>query len=479
MSRKRLTVIIAASLTAACIFALVAAPTHTDNMDAPIPPPADSPNDISDTNEGHADAPIPPPADSPNDISDTGDGHADVPIPPPADSPNDISDTSAEYTGPQIPSEAASSSNAFAIDMYRKITSDPKHKDENVFFSPFSLYIAASLVYEGARGETASQIERVFDLEPDDRMRHEIISNTSSSINRHDPHATLVTANALWLDRGFDPYQEYVDIVHDVYRADIDRLDFLNDSENGAKRINAWAGDKTQDRIPEVVTPKDVYRAASVSTNMIYFKGAWAAQFDPADTHRGTFWRIDASKAEADFMRNTAFFNYAESDLAQILQMPYEGGRLSMLVFLPSERDGIRGLEDVISAQRIKTWKEGMSTMEVTVLMPKFEMETHYELNDHLTSLGMPHAFDPILANFSGKVDLTKIPENLYVSSASQSAFVKVNEEGTEAAAVSVFIDKVTSEPPKFIADRPFIFAIQDDASGTILFMGRVSDPAK
>ena len=434
MSRKQaIIIIIAAALTAACISVLVAATTGAE--------------------------------------------YAGPQIPAPVNAPNGSSSPSAEYAGPQIPPEAASSNNAFATDMYRQIAADSAHKDRNVFFSPFSLYTAASIVYEGAHGETASQIERVFGFEPDDNIRHEIMSNASSSINRHDPHATLVTANALWLDRGFDPYQEYVDIVRGVYRADIDRLDFANDAENSAERINAWAGDKTQGKITRAVTLRDVEQAASVSSNAIYFKGTWTTQFDPADTHRGAFWRTDASKAEVDFMRNTAFFNYAESDLMQVLQMPYEGGRLSMLVFLPSERDGIRGLEDAISAQRIKTWTEGMSPLEVTVLMPKFEMETYYQLNGYLARLGMSHAFDPVLANFSGKVDLTKIPGNLYVSSASQSAFVKVNEEGTEAAAVSAFVDRIISEPPEFIADHPFVFAIQDDASGAILFMGRMLDP--
>lgn len=385
--------------------------------------------------------------------------------------------THSEYTGPPIPPAVALSNNAFAIDMYKQVAADPAHEGRNIFFSPFSLYTAASSLYEGARGETASQMMQVFGFEPDNLMRHELMSNASSSINRNDPHATLTNANALWLDRQFTPYQEYVDIVNYVYRADVDRLDFQDGVSSSAKRINGWASDKTGGKITNIVAAVDIENAAAVLNNAVYFKGIWTSKFDPADTHQNTFWPTPADSVTADFMRVTAHFDYGIYENMNILRMPYKGDRLSMLVFLPSERDGVHDLEHALSVQNMEIWTQYMESQKVTVLMPRFETETDYTLKGYLSNLGMIHAFDAKLADFSGIVDLTKLTENLSVLGANQNAFVKVNEEGTTAAAVSAYVVGPVSEPPKFIADRPFIFAIQDDESGTILFMGRMSDP--
>ena len=355
--------------------------------------------------------------------------------------------------------------------------------DKNIFFSPFSIYTAASFLYEGARDETASQMIHVFGFEPDDRTRHDLMSNTSSSINRIDPHVTLVTANALWLDEQFDPYQEYVDIVRNTYHADIDRLDFAYDAENSATRINDWASDKTRGKITNVVTKEGLEDdIIAVLNNAVYFKGDWAVQFDPALTHKDSFWITSNDSVTADFMRLMGNFDYGIFEDTQILRIPYEGDRLSMLVFLPLKLDGIHDLERVVSAQNMDMWRQNMAPREVIIWLPKFETETNYSLNYYLSNLGMPLAFDRNVANFSGMADLTKVVENIFVNKASQKAYVNVNEKGTEAAAVTTFGVAVTTsleptEPPKFIVDHPFVFTIQDDKSGAILFMGRMSDP--
>lgn len=388
--------------------------------------------------------------------------------------------TSQQYAGPPIPAHISTSSTDFAVDMYGQIAADLGHKDTNIFFSPFSIYTAFAFLYEGAGGQTASQMQDVFEFATDEQTRHEQMSQTMKSINRNDPQATLVIANALWLDKRFEPYllAGYADIVRDTYTADIDTLDF-KDSVNSAKRINDWASDSTSGKIKEVVDPTTVMGAAAILNNAIYFKGTWVMQFDPDETYKDSFWRQPEDPVRSNFMRTEASFNYTESDGIQILRMPYNGDRLSMLVFLPSEDVGIDGLEKMLSTHKIDEWRQDMQDVRVTAIIPKFTTNTHYELNNYFGLLGMQDAFNPEMADFSGMADLEKLKYLLYVSNATQDAFVDVNEEGTEAAAVTTIVLVAETGPDikLFNANRPFIFAIQDDESGTILFMGRLSDP--
>ena len=385
-----------------------------------------------------------------------------------------------QYSGPSIPEYVSASSTDFAVDMYGRIASDPAHADRNIFFSPFSMYAAFASLYEGAGGQTASQMEDVFGFAADAQARHEQMSDAMKSVNHNDPHAALTTANALWLDKRFEPYllAEYAETVRGTYTADVDTLDF-KDSENSAKRINDWASDRTHGKIKNVVHPLSVWDAAAILNNAIYFKGTWMTQFDPGDTRKDSFWRQPEDPVRADFMRTEAAFNHAESDGVQVLQMPYEGDRLSMLVFLPSQDVGIDGLERMLSAHKIDEWRQELRDGQVRVMMPKFTASTHYDLVDHLELLGMQDAFNRELANFSGMADLEKLKLPLYVSEATQDAFVDVNEEGTEAAAATtiVMMYETSSTGWLFEANRPFIFAIQDDESEAILFMGRLSDP--
>ena len=370
--------------------------------------------------------------------------------------------------------------NKFAVDMYQQLAQDPALKGKNIFFSPFSMYMAFSFLYEGARGETASQMERVFGFYSDANTRHEYVSQVIASINRNDSHATLETANALWLNKEFKPYETYTDIVRDIYLADIESLDF-NDGGASAKRINDWAAHKTRDKITEVVTP-DIFNddTMAILNNAIYFKGTWVNQFDPDATREDAFWMDRNIEEKADFMHNQAFFDYAQLDGVQILRLPYEGDRLSMLVILPSEVGCISQLENDLSADHIHMWQQQMHNTEVQTSIPKFKASTNYFLNDYLVNLGIPDTFSPSGANFMGIANITTLGGNLYVSKATQDAFVDVNEEGTEAAAVTTIFmlkESFTPMPPMFTADHPFVFAIQDDESGALLFMGRFSNP--
>ena len=371
-----------------------------------------------------------------------------------------------------IPDAIAAANNGFAVDFYREVAAE----DGNIFFSPTSMFVAFSALYEGARENTADQMQQVFGFEPDLQARYNATAHLMSSVNRDDPNATLEMANALWPALQFVPSDSYVDAVRSVYLADVERVDFTG---GGADRINSWASEKTHGKIEEVLTPDAVDASTFlVITNSIYFNGSWTVPFPEEGTVNHDFWKRPSESVKTDFMRVQDRFDYASLDGVQIIRMPYVGDRLSMLVILPNDRDGIGSLESGVSAGQMAQWKQSMQSHEVNVFMPKFTMETSYSLPAYLSSLGMVDVFDDSLADLSGIAPVE--PNGLYVSEAIHKAYVDVNEVGTEAAAITAVVLDFTSAqppPPMFIANHPFIFIIQDDESGAILFMGRLSDP--
>ena len=392
--------------------------------------------------------------------------------------PSDMSgldgDGDAAYT---IPSSVADASNAFALNFYRQVSGD----DENIFFSPISMYTAFSVLYEGAEGDTAVQIRDAFGLEEHPTARHKAVSDTMSSLNRDDPYATVEMANSLWIADRFEPYDSYINTARDTYLASVEIVDFLDKTEDGAvDRINAWASEKTHGKIPQVLLHDDVNeRTVATILNAIYFKGSWVTEFPKDATHESDFW-TGTDTARADFMNIVADFEYYDNDSVQILKLPYKGDRLSMLIFLPSERDGMSSFEQMITPDIIKEWKEQMFSTEVQVSIPKIEVRTHYDLKEPLGNLGVLDAFDPYTASLSGIANLTKTG-NLYVDKAVHDAYLKINEEGTEAAAVTSIIVRDLSLPVReeFVADHPFLFVIQDDESDTFLFIGKILNPQK
>ena len=370
-----------------------------------------------------------------------------------------------------IPDAIAAANNGFAVDFYREVSA----KDGNIFFSPASMFVAFSTQYEGARGNTADQMQQVFGFEPDLQARYNVTAHLMSSVNRDDPNATLEMANALWPAVWFAPYDSYVDAVRSVYLADVERVDF---ADGGVDRINAWASEKTHGKIEEVITHDGVDDStALLITNAIYFKGMWTTPFPETSTHEGDFWRSPSESIKTDFMyAGDMRIHYASLGGVQIIRMPYEGDRLSMLVVLPEDANGLSGLEETVSVGQVEQWGHSLGMATVGILMPKFTITTLYNLPAHLKSLGMTDAFDGRLADLSG-IAPAEQGRNLYVSEAIHKAYVDVNEKGTEAAAVTAIGDSHISASEDFIADHPFIFIIQDDESGTILFMGRLSDP--
>ena len=372
-----------------------------------------------------------------------------------------------------------SSVNAFAFDLYRAFSADEKEAGKNLFFSPISVHTAFSVLYEGARGNTAQQLLEVFRFEPDRGARHEAVASATGLLNRGDGHSELSLASALWQAEWFEPYDSYLEAARGAYGATVDTVDFT-DKDDAVPKINAWASDNTHGKIKDAISQNDVSgNTAMVMINAIYFKGTWTTTFPDGSTRASTFTREDGSPVLADFMEVTAWFAYATYDGYQVLRMPYEGDRLSMLVVLPDEADGLGRLAEGLSATALDGWITGMEHREVRVVMPKFEARTDYDLKSTLMSMGVTDAF-------GGSADLTGIAEEggkggLYVDKAFHSAYVAVDEKGTEAAATTAFAVAIEEPPPTptFVADRPFLFVIHDSETGAMLFMGRLADPAK
>ncbi len=366
-----------------------------------------------------------------------------------------------------IPQSIADANNKFMFDFYGQVSNNA----DNIFFSPTGMYTAFSVLYEGARENTAIQMEDVFGLEPDEALRHNATAHMISSINRDDPDATLDIANAVWLNE--PPHESYIETARNIYHADAEHIPL--DAE-GAGMINDWASEKTNGKITDVIDAGSLADALMVITNAIYFKGTWVSHFDPKETRPLDFKTNSTVSVKTDFMNMEDTLNYAQMDGVQVLKMSYKGDRLSMLVILPEDTDGISALEGRLSVELLEEWRQNLNPVQVIVSIPKFTMSTHYDLNGPLITLGMPDAFSNDTANFQG------IFPHSFIGLATQDAFVDVNEEGTEAAAVTtagIILDSSSHSPqtPRFIADHPFIFMIQDDESGTILFMGRLSSP--
>lgn len=383
-----------------------------------------------------------------------------------------IEPTVADDTGATAEgvTSVVTANNQFALDLYSKL----KGEGGNVFFSPYSISTALAMTYEGARGQTAEEMKEVFYFPDSDFMRPSF-AKIYNLINKEDKKYKLHTANALWAQQDYAFLPEYLGLVGQYYGGKTTNLDFVTKTEESRKIINDWVEEKTNNKIKDLIPPGAINAMTRlVLTNAIYFKGTWVKQFDKKNTREWDF-RISPDKiVKAQMMSlQDEEFNYADTEKLQILEMPYDGEELSMLILLPKE-DDIESLEESLNAEKLNELRNMLTKQEVDVYIPKFTFETKYFMVPTLKEMGMPTAFSAN-ADFSG-MDGTR---NLFISNVIHQAFVEVNEEGTEAAAATAVIVALTAMPTNmFIADHPFIFIIQERETGNILFLGKVVNPA-
>jgi len=365
--------------------------------------------------------------------------------------------------------------NQFALELYSELDDD-----KNIFFSPYSIAAALAMAYEGADGQTADEMADVLNLPEDAMMRRSSYARIHNLINKQDKEYELYSANAFWAQKDYPFLQDYTNTIEKYYAAEANNLDFVHKTEESRQTINTWVEEHTNGKIKDII-PAGAVNALTrlVLTNAVYFKGDWVLKFDKKKTTDAPFYITPEETVQVKMMGLTgqkAKFNYVflpEEEL-QIIELPYEGEELSMLILLPKE-NGMDSLEESLTVENLNKWKSSMHETKINVYMPKFEFETKYSLPQVLSEMGMPTAFSD-KADFS-KMDGTK---DLYISKVIHQAYIKVDEEGTEAAAATAVIVAMKSAMPnEFRADRPFIFMIQEKTAGGILFMGKVADPTK
>ena len=366
---------------------------------------------------------------------------------------------------------------AFAFDLYAQLKNEPG----NLFLSPYSISTALAMTYAGAQEQTAEQMAQALNFSLPQAHLHGAFGYLIKQINRQAEAGDydLSVANALWLQQDYEFLAMYLGLVSAHYEAALERVDFVRQTEPSRQRINDWVARQTEGKIEDLIPEGAVHRLTRlVLTNAIYFKGDWAQQFDPDKTQEADFTVSPDKTVKAPLMHQQDDFRYAQTDTLQILELPYKGKALSMLVLLPDKADGLAALEAKLNAENLSQWQQQMRQREVIVYLPRFEITSQFGLSDTLSAMGMPDAFTEN-ANFSG-MDGTR---ELFISDVLHKAFVEVNEEGTEAAAATGVIVGITSrsllQPPIFRADRPFIFLIKDNATGSILFLGRLADPTQ
>lgn len=387
---------------------------------------------------------------------------------------------------PNVPADDLSAlvqgNNAFALELYRSVES----QTGNLAFSPYSISIALAMPYAGARGTTESQMAGTLHYTLPQEQLHpafnkldlDLAAEAKPSSGSEQP-LQLKIANAMWAEQTFSFLQSYLDTIASNYGADVRLADIIHNPDGVRQEINNWVSQQTNDKIQNLIPPgamDDMTR--SVLVNAIYFKADWQEQFDPNDTKDAPFHLLDGTQVQSKMMsEQIGGAPYASGVGYQAIELAYEGNTAAMDLIVP-DAGQYRQFESSLDAQKLDSILKSMQPATVRLAMPKFSFRSNFDLGGTLSELGMPDAFDPNRADFSGMTG----KRDLYIGKVIHQAFVAVDEKGTEAAAataVTMQTMAIPVEPLTLTVDRPFIFAIRDLQSGQILFLGRVLDPTK
>ncbi|MBU5616386.1 serpin family protein [Psychrobacter sp. TAE2020] len=377
---------------------------------------------------------------------------------------------------PEGIAEVVTANNQFAIAMYKQIEGKSEQADDNVFFSPYSLSTAMAMLYAAAEGETKQQIQKTFHYPSMD-----ILNPNSAALynqfNKPNPGYKLATVNDLWMQQGLTPTKSYIDTVQRYYSGQVTAVDFEGSPDPARQSINKRIAEKTNQLIPELL-PRGSIKSdtAVVLTNAIYFKGDWTLPFTAERTSAQPFYNDIGRASSVQMMRQQSYFDYYEDKHIQVVQLPYKGDDLSMLVVLPkfNHKLAMQQLDKSLSATKVKQWSSGLVRQEVNLHLPKFKLDARYQMKTLLANMGMPKAFQNN-AEFNLYADGPPIKlDEVY-----HQAVVTVDEKGTEAAAAAGAVGMYVgmSYPVEFKADHPFMFIIKDNKTDAILFLGQVNKP--
>ena len=390
--------------------------------------------------------------------------------------------------------------NEFAFDLYGRL----RENQGNLFFSPSSISVALAMADAGARGETASEMAKALHFTLPPEALHAGFAALLKELNTESDKAgyQLKVANALWGQAGYGFTPDFLKLTQTSYGAWLYEVDFAA-AEQARQKINTWVEKQTQDKIKDLIKPGMLDSSTRlVLTNAIYFKGDWNSPFKKERTRTENFKVAETGTAgvsrgtqtnevvkveikvprlrtvSVPMMAQTHEYRYLDGGEFQMVEMPYAGKELSMVVLLPKKTEGLPELEKTLTADNLAGWLGRLHQREIVLNLPRFKTTAELSLKDQLSALGMQQAFQAGKADFSGMNDGK---EKLFLSAVVHKAFVDVNEEGTEAAAATGGIMKALAVriKPVFRADHPFVFLIRDTRNGSVLFLGRILDPTK
>jgi serine protease inhibitor len=367
--------------------------------------------------------------------------------------------------------QKAEADNEFTFKLFKKALTG-QQAGKNIMLSPLSVSMAVGMASNGSAGQTLEGIRTAMEFKNfTEAQVNSYYQKLSTELPELDPKATLKIANSIWYDKDFTALPAFLKVNKDYYNATAEGLDF---NSAGAKaRINGWVNEKTNGKIPTIVDqiPQDM---VMYLINAVYFKSNWTYKFDKNNTAKGDFYLGNDQKVQADFMTTKATLNMATAQDASIYELPYGNKKYSMVIAIPAGNKPVAEFAADIDQAKWKGWMNGMTESTQDIRMPKFKFSYDITLNNALIGLGMGLAFGE-----GGNADFTRINAagNLQIDEVKHKTFIEVNEEGTEAAAVTSVGIVLTSLGPSVVINRPFLFAIREMKTGLILFAGIVNNP--
>lgn len=377
--------------------------------------------------------------------------------------------------------QLSSANSLFALELFR--TLNESNPTGNIFFSPFSISSALAMVFLGTKGSTAAQLSKTFHFDSVEDV-HSRFQSLNAEVSKRGAAHTLKLANRLYGEKTYNFLPEFLTSTQKMYGADLAPVDFQHASEDARKEINQWVKGQTEGKIPELLAMGVVDSMTKlVLVNAIYFKGLWEEKFMKQDTTDAPFRlnKKNTKSVKMMYQKKKFFFGYISDLKCKVLEMPYQGGELSMLILLPEdiedESTGLKKIEEQITLEKLREWtkREDLENIDVHVKLPRFKIEESYILNSNLGRLGLQDLFNSSKADLSGMSG----SRDLFISKIVHKAFVEVNEEGTEAAATTAGIATFCMLLPEeeFTADHPFVFFIRHNPTANVLFLGRVCSP--
>nr|XP_019607959.1 PREDICTED: leukocyte elastase inhibitor [Rhinolophus sinicus]XP_019607960.1 PREDICTED: leukocyte elastase inhibitor [Rhinolophus sinicus]XP_019607961.1 PREDICTED: leukocyte elastase inhibitor [Rhinolophus sinicus] len=368
----------------------------------------------------------------------------------------------------------------FALDLFR--TLNENNPTGNIFISPISISSALAMVVMGTRGTTAAQLSKALYFNTVEEI-HSRFQSLNADINKRGAPYILKLANRLYGEKTYNFLPEFLASTQKMYGAELASVDFQHTSEDARKMINEWVKGQTEGKIPELLVAGVVDNMTKlVLVNAIYFKGNWQEKFMKEATTDAPFRlnKKDTKVVKMMYQKKKFPYGYIQDLKCRVLELPYQGEELSMVILLPDdiedESTGLKKIEKQLTLEKLREWTkpENLDLIEINVSLPRFKLEESYNLNSHLARLGIEDLFN-------SKADLSGMSgaRDLFISKVVHKSFVEVNEEGTEAAAATAGIATFCMLMPEenFVADHPFIFFIRHNPSTNILFLGRLSSP--